>query len=96
MGVGNAMVYYLFPKQNVVSEIGYLLKNAFEKILADKSKWIPMGKLSGKLYDEIFNRKIVVENFIERMNKFSVEKKCNETTIYRPFGAPYNWSVISF
>lgn len=55
------------------------IKNAFEKILSRTSAWNNMGKKSSRIYDEKFNRKLVITNFINLLTAFSYHSnKINE------------------
>lgn len=47
------------------------VKLAFESLMLRANEWKSMGEVSGNLYREIFNRKVVIENFIRTLTKFS-------------------------
>jgi len=47
------------------------VKLAFESLLNRAAEWRSMGDISGNIYNKIFNRQIVIENFIKTLSEFS-------------------------
>jgi glycosyltransferase involved in cell wall biosynthesis len=47
------------------------VKLAFEYLMLRASEWRNMGEISGNIYYKIFNRQLVIENFIRKLTAFS-------------------------
>lgn len=47
------------------------IKRAFESLMRRSDEWRSMGEISGSIYHGIFNRQVVIENFIKKITVFS-------------------------
>jgi glycosyltransferase involved in cell wall biosynthesis len=64
--VVDSMNGYIFDPYTPIT-----IKNAYEKILSEADKWVEMGKISSQIYDQKFNKRKVIQNFMKALVDFS-------------------------